>query len=63
MEEKTAIKNLEALFPMKDEQTAIANILSDIGKELTMFQEQLSKYKLVKQGMMQNLLTGKVRLV
>lgn len=54
---KTAI-----LFPTKDEQIAIANILSDMDKEIAVFEEQLAKYRQVKQGMMQQLLTGKIRL-
>jgi type I restriction enzyme S subunit len=58
-----AIKNLEILFPPKEEQTAIADILSDMDNEIETLQQQLSKYKLMKEGMMQNLLTGKVRLV
>ncbi len=50
-------------FPTsKDEQIAIANILTDMDAEMEQLQKQLSIYKSVKQGMMQNLFTGKVRL-
>ena len=45
------------------EQTRIATILSDMDAELEALQQKLSKYKQLKQGLMQNLLTGKIRLV
>jgi len=45
------------------EQTAIANILSDMDNEIELLEKKLSKYKQIKQGMMQQLLTGKIRLV
>lgn len=54
---KTAI-----LFPTKDEQIAIANILSEMDMEIAALEEKLAKYRQVKQGMMQQLLTGKIRL-
>ncbi len=47
----------------KEEQTQIAIILSDMDAEIEQLEQKLSKYKLVKQGLMQNLLTGKIRLV
>jgi len=46
----------------KKEQTEIATILSDMDKEIEQIETQLSKYKQIKQGLMQNLLTGKIRL-
>lgn len=54
---KTAI-----LFPEKDEQIAIADILSEMDMEIATLEEKLAKYRQVKQGMMQQLLTGKIRL-
>jgi type I restriction enzyme, S subunit len=45
------------------EQTAIAEILSDMDAEIAALEEKLSKARQVKQGMMQELLTGRVRLV
>jgi len=54
---KTAI-----LFPTKDEQSAIADILSEMDMEIAALEEKLAKYRQVKQGMMQQLLTGKIRL-
>ena len=46
-----------------EEQTRIATILSDMDAEISTLETKLAKYKQVKQGMMQNLLTGKIRLV
>ncbi|SFS63109.1 restriction endonuclease subunit S [Lutibacter maritimus] len=51
------------LPPTKNEQTKIATILKDMDNEIEQLEEKLSKYKLLKQGLMQNLLTGKIRLV
>ena len=45
------------------EQTAIATILSDCDKEISSLEEKRDKYQELKQGMMQQLLTGKIRLV
>ena len=45
------------------EQTAIANVLSDMDAELDALQQRLAKTQAIKQGMMQELLTGKTRLV
>lgn len=47
----------------KAEQTAIANILSDCDSEIAELEEKRDKYKEIKQGMMQQLLTGKIRLI
>lgn len=47
----------------KVEQTAIANILSDCDSEIAALEEKRDKYKEIKQGMMQQLLTGKIRLI
>ena len=44
------------------EQQAIATILSDMDKEIADFEAQRDKYRLLKSGMMQKLLTGQVRL-
>ncbi|ONG02065.1 hypothetical protein BWQ95_22760 [Aeromonas hydrophila] len=46
----------------KNEQSAIATILSDMDNELTALEQKLAKARDVKQGMMQQLLTGKIRL-
>ena len=57
-------ENYEILIPSsKAEQTAIANILSDCDSEVAALEEKRDKYKEIKQGMMQQLLTGKIRLI
>ena len=49
--------------PTKEEQTKIASVLLDMDNEILVLETKLEKYKSIKQGMMQNLLTGKIRLV
>lgn len=49
--------------PALAEQTAIAEVLSDMDADLAAIEAQAAKARAVKQGMMQELLTGKVRLV
>ena len=46
-----------------DEQTAIAQILTDMDNEIAQLEKERDKYKEMKAGMMQVLLTGEVRLV
>ena len=53
-------------FPLPatiENQISIATILSDMGEEITALETKLEKYKQLKQGMMQELLTGKTRLI
>ncbi|WP_312421072.1 restriction endonuclease subunit S [Epilithonimonas sp.] len=57
------IRKIEILFPEFSEQTRIATILSDMDAELEALEAQLGKARKVKLGMMQELLTGRVRLV
>lgn len=57
------LKNLEIPFFPLEEQTRISTILSDMDAELSALEQKLEKYKKVKLGMMQELLTGKTRLV
>lgn len=49
--------------PSFSEQQAIAAVLSDMGAEIKALEHRLAKARAVKEGMMQNLLTGRVRLV
>lgn len=49
--------------PSKEEQTAIANVLSSMDKEIETLNTKLEKYRNLKTAMMQQLLTGKIRLV
>jgi type I restriction enzyme S subunit len=46
-----------------DEQKQVANVLWDMDSEIEELEAKLHKFKMVKQGMMQSLLTGKIRLV
>jgi len=59
-------KEIAALFysiPPLPEQIVIADVLSDIDNEITALEEKLTKTRQIKQGMMQELLTGKTRLI
>lgn len=49
--------------PTKEEQEAIAGILFDMDSDIHRLEKKLSKYQKIKQGMMEELLTGKVRLM
>lgn len=61
---RKTFERLKLIIPVKlEEQTAIATILSDIDTEIQALKQRLEKTKDIKQGMMQQLLTGKVRLV
>ncbi len=59
----TIIRSISVDFPSLREQVAIAAILSDTDAEITALEAKLSKARQLKQGMMHNLLTGKIRLV
>jgi len=56
-------RNIRISFPEKSEQYAIGQILSDMDAEITVLEQRLEKTKAIKQGMMQQLLTGRIRLV
>ena len=60
---KRKLLELELSFPRRDEQTAIATVLSDIDAELIALGTRHTKTRALKQAMMQELLTGKTRLV
>lgn len=57
------IENLYITVPEKYEQQAIAKVLSDMDGEIKQLEKKLAKYQQIKQGMMQELLTGRIRLV
>ena len=57
------IKSLLVTAPTKAEQTAIANVLTTIDTDIQTLKQRLEKTKSLKQGMMQELLTGKIRLI
>lgn len=58
------IESIKIKIPIqKQEQTAIATILSDMDTEIEKLESELTKWRDMKQGMMQTLLTGKIRLI
>ncbi len=57
------IENIDIKIPPLEEQQAIAAVLSDMDAEIEALEAQLRKVQAIKQGMMQELLTGKTRLV
>lgn len=58
------IGKLEICIPEDlEEQIAIAQVLSDMDSEIEALKEKLEKVKTIKQGMMQELLTGRIRLI
>ena len=61
--DKNIIKHVLFAIPTtKEEQTAIANVLSSMDKEIETLNTKLEKYRNLKTAMMQQLLTGKIRL-
>ena len=59
----TIIKALLVPLPQLAEQVAIAAVLSDMDAELAALEARRDKTRALKQGMMQELLTGRTRLV
>ena len=59
----TRIRKFIISLPPFSEQTAIATILSDMDAELAALKTRRNKTQALKQGMMQELLTGKTRLL
>ena len=57
------LKPLLVNYTNLKEQKAIAQVLSDMDAEIEALEEKLEKYKTIKQGMMQELLTGRIRLI
>ena len=60
---KTSFLKLKFPMPKLEEQTAIATTLSDMDTEIVALEQRLAKTRDLKQGMMQELLTGRIRLV
>ena len=60
---KTAINDIDVLAPKHDEQQIIGQFFAAIDHLITLHQRKLEKVQKIKQGMMQQLLTGKIRLV
>ena len=58
------VKKLPIYYPEDvAEQNAIASVLTSMDNEVRALKQKLAKYRQVKQGMMQQLLTGKIRLM
>lgn len=57
------VKSIEFPIPAFEEQTAIAQVLSAMDAEISTLEQQVNKTRNLKQGMMQELLTGRIRLV
>jgi type I restriction enzyme S subunit len=60
---KSAFLKLSLAIPTVEEQTAIATVLSDMDAEISLLEARREKTQAIKQGMMQELLTGRIRLV
>lgn len=60
---KASMAQTALVVPDYEEQQAIAEILSNMDSEIEALKQKLAKYRQVKQGMMQQLLTGKIRLM
>jgi type I restriction enzyme, S subunit len=61
---RSELNKIEVSLPhMKSEQEAIAAVLSDMDDEIAALEQTAAKARLVKQGMMQELLTGRTRLI
>ena len=60
---KTNFLKSTLALPIYEDQVQIASIVRDIDSEIENLEQKLSKYQLAKQGMMQQLLSGKIRLV
>ncbi|MBU4479205.1 MAG: restriction endonuclease subunit S [Candidatus Omnitrophica bacterium] len=59
----TKFREMTVKYPVdKTEQTAIATILFDMDADIESLEQKRNKYIMLKQGMMQQLLTGKIRL-
>lgn len=59
---KMNLATVSVPLPSLEEQTAIATVLNDMDHEIEQLQRRLSKTRQIKQGMMQELLTGRTRL-
>ncbi len=60
---KEKMESTKAAFPSYEEQTAIATILSDMDTEIQTLEQRLGKNHQIKQGMIQEQLTGTTRLI
>jgi len=61
--QRNRLTEFQVYLPKHEDQVLIAAILSDMNKEIEALEAKLDKYRKIKVGMMQQLLTGKIRLV
>jgi type I restriction enzyme, S subunit len=59
----SVVRQIQIALPGLDEQAAIATVLSDMDAEIAALETRRDKTRALKQGMMQELLTGRIRLV
>lgn len=57
------VEKVQISLPSIPDQIEISSILTTMNSEIEAFEQKLLKYQMIKQGMMQNLLTGKIRLI
>lgn len=57
------IENIGVVVPSAIEQVAVSGVLKDMDAEIQALEARLDKARQVKEGMMQNLLTGRIRLI
>lgn len=57
------VRNFSIPIPEKDERIAITSMMADMEKDICQLEEKINKYKNLKAGMMDDLLTGKIGLV
>lgn len=60
---KKDLASINLAVPTEKEQASIATILSDMDAEIDQLEKKAAKYRQIKQGMMQELLTGRIQLV
>jgi len=58
-----SVEEQQIYFPSVEEQRSIATVLSDMDDEIAALERRREKVRAIKQGMIQALLTGRVRLV
>jgi type I restriction enzyme S subunit len=57
------LRNIELMIPKLEEQESIASIIMAMDSEIVSLKKKISKYKSLKQGLMENLFTGNLKLV
>jgi type I restriction enzyme S subunit len=60
---QAAVARYPMLLPPREDQNRIASVLTDIDDDIGVLEKQLTKARQIREGMMQELLTGRVRLI